>query len=496
VEKENDKSYNQIAKSTGIFGGSQLLIILIGIVRTKILAVLLGTAGIGLVGLYQSVIDFFKTFAGMGFNFSLVREVSKATESGDNQKIIDTISVSKRLLWYTGLLGMFLLIVFCVPASKIFFGDSSKSLHLCLLSFAVLTGILSTGQVAYLQGTRQILKMAKATLYGATAGLIISVTLYYIFGIDGIVPALICASVINLFFSWFFAHKQLISNVKIGFRETMVKGMDMIKLGFFTMLTGIVSTLAMLMLKSFILKVDSLETLGLYQAVWSVSFTYIGALLASMGADYYPKLCGLTEDNNSMVKFANQQTRFVILISSPVLIIALLMSVPILSILYSDKFIGAGNLMYFQIFGLFLKVIIWPAGFVLLAKGKGLKFFLVDFIWFILYYSLTCFGWRTFGVESAGIAFVISYLIYLPLVYYMVKPLCELKYEKVNVLYFIVFLLLMSAALVVSLFFDGWTLAVIGIIISILALIIAIHGLNKIIPAANWMNYIKRVINK
>ncbi len=496
MEKENDNSYNQIAKSTGIFGGSQFLIIIIGVLRTKILAVLLGTYGIGLVGLYQSVIDFFKTFAGMGLNFSLVKEISQASESGNKDKLALAISVSKRLLWYTGVLGMFLLIIFSVPASRIFFGDSSKSLHLCFLSFAVLTGILSTGQVAYLQGTRQIFKMAKATLYGAIVGLVLSVSLYYIFGIEGIVPALIGASVINLFFSWFFSHKEMLVKVKISFRETMTKGMNMIKLGFFTMLTGIISTLAMLFLKSFIIKVDSLETLGLFQAVWSISFTYIGALLASMGADYYPKLCGLSEDNKSMVTFANQQTRFVLLISSPILIVALFLSVPILNILYSSKFIGAENLMYFQLFGLFLKVFTWPIGFILLAKGKGLRFFLVDFIWFVIYCTATCLGWETFGVESAGIAFVISYLVYLPMVYLIVKPLCDLKYEKINILYFIIFLLLISTALVVSLIFNGWIFIISAIVIAILSLIIAMNGLNNILPAKTWINYIKKVLIK
>lgn len=51
ISKEQ-KDYGQIAKSTGIFGGSQLVIILSGILRTKVLALLLGATGVGLAGLF------------------------------------------------------------------------------------------------------------------------------------------------------------------------------------------------------------------------------------------------------------------------------------------------------------------------------------------------------------------------------------------------------------------------------------------------------------
>ena len=50
----DEKSYSQILKSTALVGGSSVVNIAMGIVRTKAMAMLLGPAGFGLAGLYMA----------------------------------------------------------------------------------------------------------------------------------------------------------------------------------------------------------------------------------------------------------------------------------------------------------------------------------------------------------------------------------------------------------------------------------------------------------
>ena len=54
---EQVASYRQILKSSSIIGGASVINILIGLVRTKIIAVLLGPTGIGLVSLYTGLLS-------------------------------------------------------------------------------------------------------------------------------------------------------------------------------------------------------------------------------------------------------------------------------------------------------------------------------------------------------------------------------------------------------------------------------------------------------
>lgn len=492
----DSESYGQIAKSTGIFGGFQLINIVIGLLRTKVLAILLGPTGVGLAGIYQSIVDFARTIAGMGLHFSSVKDIAQANGSGDKKQIAQTITVLRRLLWFTGLLGMILMILFSVPLSNYFFGDKSKSIQICILSFSVLTGIISSGQIALLQGTRQILKMAKASLYGAIGGFVLSVFFYLWLGIDGIVPALIGISIVSLFFSWFFSQKEFVVKVQLSARETILKGKTMFVLGIFTMLSGLISALTLFLVKGFILNIENLAVVGLYQAVWSISFLYLGSILTSMGADYYPRLCSLNHDNLAMVKFSNEQTRFVLLVSTPIIIGVLLLTEPILEILYSSSFLEAADLLRWQILGTFLKIIVWPIGFFLLAKGKGLRFFIVELVWFSAYYIATIIGWDYFGLESAGIAYLIAYIIYFPLVYLFVKPLSNFQFNKENILFILFFTVLTILAFLSSMYLNGWIFLFTGCILFLISVFTSLWGINRILPLNLWVKKINNYLRK
>jgi len=496
MEQENTTSYKQIAKSTGVFGGSQIVIIVIGIVRTKVLAVLLGAAGVGLVGMFQSIIDLVRSLSGLGLSFSSVKDIAEANNTNDKQRISKTITVLHRWLWWTGILGMFLMILFSAQFSEYVFGDRSKIWPICLLSFCVLIGTISSGQIALLQGLRQIAKMSKTSLYGALGGSLVAIILYSILGIDGIVPALISMSVIGLLFSWWYARGVKIEKVFMTTREVFLRGGGMVKLGLYMVISGLISTLTLFLMKSFMLKANDVETVGLFQSVWSVSNLYIGAILSSMAADYFPRLCGLRDKNSEIVRFSNEQTRFVLIVSSPMIVGMLLVASPVLNIFYSSKFLLAAGLLRWQILGAFLKVLIWPLGFVLLAKGRGMRFFISEFTWFAVYYLATRFLWPSFGLNAAGIAYLIAYLVYLPMVYMMIKPLCNFKYETQNILLMIGFLFYAVAAFFAAVYLNGWLLFLCGSVIFSCCCLLAGLELNKILPASLWIDKIKGYIKK
>lgn len=81
-EDEQKKSYRSIFKATSLFGGVQIYQILVNVIKSKIIAILLGPEGIGLIGLYQSVLELLKSFTSLGITQSGVRDVSEANESG------------------------------------------------------------------------------------------------------------------------------------------------------------------------------------------------------------------------------------------------------------------------------------------------------------------------------------------------------------------------------------------------------------------------------
>jgi len=139
-------TYGQILKSSALIGGSSMVNIAIGIIRTKAMAVFLGPAGFGLMGLYGSIVDLAQSIAGMGINSSGVRQIAEAAGSGETERIARTVVVLRRTSVVLGILGAVLLIVFSRQVSTLTFGSDQHAVAVALLSLAVFFRLVSAGQ--------------------------------------------------------------------------------------------------------------------------------------------------------------------------------------------------------------------------------------------------------------------------------------------------------------------------------------------------------------
>src|SRR5690349_17840353 len=83
-------TYGEILKSSALIGGSSVLSLAIGLVRTKAMSLLLGPTGFGLMGVYGSIADLARSIAEMGINSSGVRQIAAAVGTGDEARIART----------------------------------------------------------------------------------------------------------------------------------------------------------------------------------------------------------------------------------------------------------------------------------------------------------------------------------------------------------------------------------------------------------------------
>ena len=194
---EHQSSYRQIMKATSLFGGVQVFLIIIQVIRSKFVAILLGPDGMGISGLLYSTIGMIRGFTDFGLGTSAVKDIAAANSTEDQEKISRVVIVIRRLVWLTGTFGALITIVLSSWLSQITFGNHNYTLAFIWISITLLFNQLSSGQVVLLQGMRKLQNLAKANLAGSTLGLIVTVPLYYILGIDGIVPGIIATSLIS-----------------------------------------------------------------------------------------------------------------------------------------------------------------------------------------------------------------------------------------------------------------------------------------------------------
>jgi O-antigen/teichoic acid export membrane protein len=204
VEKS---SYGQILKSSALVGASSVATIGVGILRTKAMAILLGPAGFGLMGLFGAVSDLASTVAGLGVNSSGVRQISEAVGSGEHKRIARTVLVLRRVSVLLGVGGAVLLALLASPLSVLTFGSDAHAGGVALLSLAVFLRLVSAGQGALLQGMRRIRDMALSGVLGVLFGAVASIAFVYFWRENGVVPSLIATAAMSVLLSWWYARK-------------------------------------------------------------------------------------------------------------------------------------------------------------------------------------------------------------------------------------------------------------------------------------------------
>ncbi len=419
--QENQSSYRSIMKATSLFGGVQVFNIIIAIIRSKIIAVLLGPAGMGIVGLLTSTTGLVSSLTNFGLGTSAIRDIAAANESGNQHRINKVVTVFRRLVWITGVLGAVITFILAPWLSQLTFGNKEYTLAFMWLSVTLLFNQLAIGQNVLLQGMRKLKYLAKANMLGSFIGLVISAPLYYYYRVDGIVPAIILTALFLLAISWYFSRKLKIEHTAVTPAETIFEGKGMLKMGFMLSLSGLITVGASYIVRIFISNTGSLEDVGLYNAGFAIIGTYVGLVFTAMSTDYYPRLSGVAHDNKMGTLLINQQAEIALLILAPILTIFLIFINWVVIVLYSTEFIPVNRMIQWAALGMYFKAASWSIAFILLAKGASKLFFWNELIGNIYTLGLNLLGYHLFGLEGLGITFLISYVLYLLQVFLLSK---------------------------------------------------------------------------
>lgn len=431
--RESEESYNHILKYTGIFGGVQGLNIAIGILRSKLIAIILGPSGMGLVSLFNSVLNFISQSTNFGISFSAVKHISETLKNNDDAQAKHFIKVVRAWSFVTALIGMFVCIVAGPIISKILFAESNYTLHFIVLSPIVAMLAITGGETAILKGACRLHDLAIIQICCIFAAILISVPIYYLWGKSGIVPVLILMALVSMLCTIFFSYKQYPLQLR-GAKGLFGEGMEMIKLGVAFVLTGILGSGAEMVIRSFLNVNADLDTVGLYNAGYILTITYAGMVFSAMETDYFPRISAINNDNKAINVIANRQIEVSLLIIAPMLT-ALIIGLPIiLPLLYSNSFAPVIAMAQVTVLSMFFKAITLPIAYIPLAKCDSIAYFCLEAIYDIALVALVIIGFNMWGLLGTGIALTVAHLLDMILiaVYVHIRYQCNISTQVIK----------------------------------------------------------------
>lgn len=409
MKKEGNESYQHILKYTGMFGGVQGLNIGLGLVRTKLIALLLGPSGMGLASLFNTTVGFVSQATNLGVSFSAVRHLSSLYDAGDVSVLAHFVKVVRGWSLLTALLGMLVCVMIGPLLSQTTFAWGNHSLHFMLLAPAVGMLAITGGETAILKAMRSLGALASVQVLAVVAALVISIPIYYFFGESGIVPVIVLMALATMLLTVRHSYR-LVPLQLSGAKGMLGEGMEMVRLGVAFTLAAVIGSASELFIRSYLNVVGDLDVLGLYNAGYMLTLTYAGMVFSAMEADFFPRLSGVQHDIAATNECVNRQMEVSLLLLSPMLA-ALMLSLPILiPLLFSAQFLPVVEMGQVATLAMYLKVMTLPVAYITLARGYSLSYLFLETSYYVAFVVLFIVGYEHWGLYGTGVAVALAHL--------------------------------------------------------------------------------------
>lgn len=401
-------AFARILRSSAMMGGAQLITLGSGFLRAKIIALIIGPAGVGLVGILTSFNSNLSSFAGWGLGTTGVRSISSASEEERPAKIASVRKLGARLAW----LGLLASLVLFWPVGILTFKSTQYHLELFIAGLAAPLLIATSAWSSILQAAGQIKSLAKIQSVSAVVGLVLGLPLIYYFGLLGIAASLLLAASAPALLTWNAARQILPLSEQPATTQDI---RHLLQLGGALMLAGVIGQLSAYAVRIILIQSHGLEGAGYYQAAFAIAGSLPGFVFAAMGTDFFPRVAAVKTEAEAQ-ELCEKQIQAGLLLALPLIAGLLTLGQECIHLLYAKGFDPAIPLLSWMAWGVFLRLLSWPMGYWLLARGSSRAVVIVESIASTISVLLPLALVPKFGIVGAAMGFFVSYVVYTAIV--------------------------------------------------------------------------------
>ena len=143
----------RVIKALSLFSGVQAVGIIVSIVRTKLVALWIGTTGVGLLSLYSLAMQLIATATQFNINQSAVRDISR---SQTDDARTTAVAMIRRIAIVLGIGGALLTMALSPLLSIIVFGDTTHTIPFLILASLLPLMAVTAAENAIMQGYQRL----------------------------------------------------------------------------------------------------------------------------------------------------------------------------------------------------------------------------------------------------------------------------------------------------------------------------------------------------
>ncbi|WP_312185381.1 O-antigen translocase [Sphingobacterium sp.] len=409
----------KLVKTTLWSGLISFMRIASGFVSTKVVAVLIGPAGVATVGAFINFVAIVLTFGNGAINNGVVKYTAEFKES-DLKPLFAT---SLKISIYCSVFFGAIIILFANLIGKTLFETSAyvntiRFLGLCLIFYSLNSLLLSI-----LNGLGKISLFTLINTISTLCGLVLTCFLSYYFRVEGALYAVVLSQTIVFFIAVALIIKNKILNYgdfKHEFSRQILTKLSHYSL--MAVITALTVPVSQIIIRNFIITNLGIDMAGIWQGMARISDGYLMVVNTALSTYYLPKLSSLNKDveiRSELFKGA----KIIIPVTMVLCGVIYVCRELIVTILYTKEFQSMQKLFLWQVLGDFFKIASFLLAFLLLAKARVKEFIILEIGATLCSIGLNYIFITRYGIEGSSFAFFINYVIYFLALVFVFKNL-------------------------------------------------------------------------
>jgi len=434
-------------------GSGNMVGILFTIITTKIFAVTLGPNGVGVLSLVRQFMQTANVLSTASGSISLVQGVS-SREEGEQYKYAGTV------LWlflFISSVTVSLIFIFAGEIGALVFGENVSDAEELVrwLSVAVFLTVISSYLSGLLNAFRFIGYLAIVKIVVSLVNALLAYPISFLIGSTYFVAfawMMIVSQVVSICYAGYACWtkgilQQLAGSIVLRRKDTR----HFFSLAGAVFFGAMLSASTILWLRSLIATEMGISSASFFDVAWTISMTYVMLALRSLGTYYMPTLSKISTPDEKCNEI-EQTFRFVLIAIVPLITVMIIIKPWIISLLYSQEFISALDIVKWMLIGDLFKAIAWVLAMPMISFADKRMFIVSELIWtggFALLAGYMAVSMD--NIEWIGIVFLINYSSYFIFTLWYVRFRHGIQIPK-RLLYFV----MLAVAVILSASIATW----------------------------------------
>lgn len=400
---------------------STLVRMLTGLVSVKVVASIIGPAGVALVGQLNNFATIALSLSTGGINGGITKYIAEYKEDGN--KVKDCLSTGLRITVLCSLLvGIFLIVAHSYLSQYVMLSPDYGYVFI-IFGFTILFYALNMALASVINGFKEFKRYVKISIAGSLVGLVFTLSLVLLWQLKGALISAVTFQSIMLFISLWMVRK--LPWVRWSyFKNKLNKELSKkyLRYSLMTFTSAATLPISQMLLRGYVISEISPMEAGWWEAMNRISNMYLMVITTSFSVYYLPRLSELTDKRELRAEIFRSYKVIVPCLLGGFALIYLLRFF-VIRLLFTPEFLPMENLFFWQLAGDFFKITSWLLAFLMVAKAMTMWFIATEVGFSLIFVGLGFLFMQWNGVVGITQAYLVNYILYLAMMSYLFRNL-------------------------------------------------------------------------